>query len=402
MRKLWLMARHEYLRVVKRRAFLVGTLGLPLLVIAISIVSVSIQTGQRGELPVGYVDRAGLLSAALTPEPTEDEEPVTFRPYPDEAAARAALEAEKIQAYYIVPEDYLYTGQITVTYWRNRPGDVIREDFEAFLRVNLLADYPPEVRQRLQERSHVTIRTPDGQRAFEVEDPLSFFLPMGMAFIFIMAVMNSGGYLLNAVASEKENRTIEVLVTSMRSFQLIGGKALGLIGVSLTQLLIWGGTVAAGLAIATPLMNPLRDVAIPWSIIGTLLLFFLPAYVLMADMMTAIGSIVEDSHQGQQIAGIINFLFSLPLFFLPLLLAKPNHPVVVAMTFIPTTAYVTLAMRLSLSTVPLWQLMLSWGTLTASAIAGIIGAARIFRLGMLRYGQRMSVHHILTALRMRG
>jgi len=395
----WLVAKHEYAKIVKTKSFLLGTLGVPALIVLVTVVSVIFALGQRGTLPVGYVDHAGILDAAVLPPREEGEELITLREFPDETSAQSALEAEEIQAFYVLSEDYVQTGQVALVYGQKRPSEVARGDFVAFLRANLLAQQSSAIQKRVQEGAWVTIRSADGSRQFDSENILSFVVPYAAAFFFFFAVMNSGGYMLQAITDEKENRTVEILATSLRPLELIGGKALGLMSVGLTQLGIWTATALLALVLASSMFpDLLRGFTIPWSFVGVTVLFFLPAYALMAGMMTAVGSAVTDHRQGQQISGIFNLLFTFPFFFIVLIMAKPDSPLAVALTLFPTTAFITITLRWSMAIVPLWQLVVSWVLVVSTAVLSVWAAARIFRIGMLRYGQRLSFKHILTSL----
>jgi len=111
---------------------------------------------------------------------------------------------------------------------------------------------------------------------------------------------------------------------------------------------------------------------------------------------------VADSRQGQQWAGMVTFLFLVPLFFSPLLGSDPDTAPLVALTLFPTTSLLTIAVRWSATAIPLWQLVASWVILAACAGAGIWAAPRVFRHGMLRYGKRMTIRNVVSALRARG
>lgn len=400
MRNIWLVAKHEYRKVVRKKSFLLGTLGMPVLIVVVMVVSIFVALGQRGTQPLGYVDKAGVLSEAVTPPSRSGEKaPVTMLAFEDEAAARAALDAGDIQVYYVLPEDYVQSGRLQLFYLDKRPAEVVQDDFVDFLRANLLVNQPENVQQRLLAGTAVTFRAADGSREFDSENLFDFFMPFVAAFFFIFAVMNSGGYMLQAVTDEKENRTIEILATSVRPEELIGGKALGLMSVGLTQLSLWIATGVVALLVASLFVPSVQDVRVPWSFLGVVALFFVPAYALIAGMMTAVGGIVADLHQGQQITGIFNMFFTLPFFFVTLILAKPNSPIIVALTLFPTTAFVTITLRWSMTTVPVWQLVVSWTLLVASAAGSVWMAARVFRIGMLRYGQRLSLKSIIASLR---
>ncbi|MEJ5312299.1 MAG: ABC transporter permease [Anaerolineae bacterium] len=403
MRNLWLVAKHEYLKIVRQKSFLIGTLGIPVLIIVVMGVGILVALGQRGSLPLGYVDHTGILSESVTPPaPDKGKPPVAIRAFVDEAAAQAALEARTIQAYYVVPADYVESGRVQLFFLDKRPGETVQEDFAAFLRANLLAGQPADVQRRMLEGSSVTFRSMDGSRELESENVIGFIVPFIAAFFFVFAVMNAGGYMLQAVTDEKENRTIEVLATSIRPEELIGGKAVGLMSVGLTQLGIWVLTGVLALLVATPFVPEVQGLRVPWSFLVVVVLFFVPAYALIAGLMTAVGGMVTDLRQGQQITGILNLFFTLPFFFVALIMAKPDSPLLTVLTLFPTTSFVTITMRWAMTTVPLWQLGVSWVLLVTSAVVSVWLAARIFRLGMLRYGQNLNVKTIIASLRGNG
>ena len=396
MAKMWLMARHEYLKNVRRRGFVLGTLGIPLFIILIMGVSILVAVGGENKLPLGYVDQSGVLAAQV---PATGPNDIELRSFRDQAAARAALEAGDIQGYYVIPSDYLETKKVSLYYWNERPNSTARNQFDAFLRANLVAGLPAEVRQRVLDGSELTLRSADGQRQIRSDEGINLLLPGVAGMFFLFAVMTSAGYLLQAVADEKENRTIELMATSLTPGQLIGGKAVGLIGVALTQMLIWVATAVVALSVGAQYLDALKALRLPWEFLLIMALFFFPSYALVAGIMIAIGGIVTETRQGQQIAGIVNLLFTAPFFFVAIALTNPDSPLLVALTVFPTSAFMTIALRWSLTVIPAWQMIGSWVILVATAGFSVWAAARIFRAGMLRYGQRLDLRGMIQAVR---
>ena len=402
LRKWFLVARHEYNKMVRRKSFLIGTLGVPLLIVVVMAVAISVAVGGADDRPVGYVDHAGVLDASLLPPEKGRRRAIEMRAYPDEDAARAALESGEIQALYVLPAEYLASGRMTLTYWDDAPGDAVWAQFDDFLRANLVATQPGDVQVRAVDGLSLTVRAADGSREVHSEDYMAFALPFGAGFFLMMAIITSSGYLLQAVTTEKENRTMEVLITSLSPGQLVTGKAAGLMAVSLTQLGIWALTIIVGLVVGAQFLEPLRAARVPWAALGIAALYFFPSYVLIAGIMISIGSVVTETRQGQQIAGIVNLFFAAPFSFSALIIANPNSPALVVMTLFPTTSFITVIMRWSLSGVPAWQMVLSWILLVAAAGLGIWAAGRIFRAGMLRYGQRLDLRGVFRAIRARA
>jgi ABC-2 type transport system permease protein len=347
------------------------------------------------------VDHAGILAAGILPAASADDDWVEPRAFADEEAARAALEREEIQAYYVLPSDYLQTRRLDLYYLESRPGSDSRDSFEAYVRANLVATLPLDVQARLVEGPEITTRAADGSREITSANFMTFVLPFIVGFFFVFAVIGSAGYLLQVVADEKENRTMEIMITSLSPLQLIGGKMVGLVAVSLTQMALWLLAALVAVIIGARYLEFLRSITVPWDFLLVIALFFLPSYLLIGGMMTAIGAAVTETRQGQQIAGVLNLLFMFPYFLTVLLVANPNSPILVGLTLFPTTALVTISLRWGMTVIPLWQLVLSWLLLAGAALGSVLLATRIFKAGMLRYGQPLSARGILAAVRAR-
>jgi ABC-2 type transport system permease protein len=399
MRRLWLVAKHTYWERVRTRSFLFTTFGLPLLMVAVMVVSILVTLGGIDDRPLGYLDGAGFLDPTVM-DRLQEETTVTVdvRPFTSEEAAQEALEAEEIQAYYVVPEDYLESQRVELYYWDEEPDSAVLDDFDRFMRANLVEMQSEEVSAILSDGIDVTIQSADGRKSVSSGNILSFLLPFLMAFFLFFSITVSGGYMLQAVTEEKENRMVEIVTTSISPFQLMGGKALGLMAVSLTQLAAWVGTLTLLALVAGYFIPQLSMVAIPWEAILVALLYFLPTFTLMAGFMTALGAAVAEQQQAQQITGIVNMLFIFPVFFSALIFANPNSPFIVFLTLFPTTAFTTIMMRWGLASIPLWQMAASWILLALIAGGSVWMAARVFRMGMLRYGQRLKLQAVLAGL----
>jgi ABC-2 type transport system permease protein len=396
MGKFGLIARQEYLRNVRRRSFLVATFGLPVLMIAMMAVSILSSSAGGGDADsLGYVDKSGLL-AARTEDPG-------FRPFATLEEATAALEAGEIDGFYVVAPDYAASGTIELLYWDRSPGAGLQDRFKTFLRANLVGTLSPEVAARaLEGPQQIAVRSADGSHESDSPGLVDLLLPFALGMFISFALMSASGYLMQATTDEKENRTIEVMTASVSPRALIAGKAVGLAGVALSQVLLWAVVVVAGLAIASRFVDSLSGLEVSWSLVLVLAAFFVPLFTLAVALVLTIGVAVADSRQGQQWAGIVTFLFLLPLFFSPMLGSNPDGPALVALTLFPTTSLLTIAIRWSATAIPLWQLLVSWAILAACAGAGVWAAPRVFRQGMLRYGKRMSLRSVIQAMRVQG
>jgi ABC-2 type transport system permease protein len=398
MHNLWLIAKHEYRGTVFKRAFILLTLAIPLGMVALVALAIMIEVSGENNLPVGYVDKASILNVtrqSLAPMPTG----IEVRAFPDEEAALAALEGEEIQAFFVLPSDYPNTLQTDLYYLEEPPSSDIWGEFNRFVRANLVATYPDEVRNRLFEGPNITVHDIVSNREFSESSIINIILPYVATFFFFIATMSASGYMLQVVATEKENRTMEIMITSVTPGQLIGGKTVGLLAAALTQLSIYVITIVVGLIVAAPRVEALQQVTVPWTYLGVMALFFFPSYALIAAVMVAIGAAVTKVEEAQQVAGLLNLFFMLPILLAVVIIRDPGHPLGVFLSLFPTTALMTISMRWGLGTVPLWQIGVSWILLVATAIFMVWTAARVFRAGMLRYGQPLNLKTAVAVIR---
>ncbi len=398
MRNTWLVLRYEYLRMAAKRSFLISTLALPLvfgLIVALSIVT---GEGAGGDArPIGYVDAAGLLPDAA-PGGTGGDNLALIR-YATAPEGEAAVRAGTVQALFVLPADYVARPQVDVTVLDQSPSDRAWSRWNAFVRDGLLAAYPAALVERVAGGVDVIVRDVGGSREIDQGNVSGIVIPVIAAILFMIGAAMSSGYLLQAVVSEKENRTIEIMATSVTPAQLIGGKTIGLMCVSLAQMAIWLVTGAAAAAIYVALAANPPEIHIPWGQLAVMLAYLLPSYGLIAAVMVAIGGIVDDARRAEALSGPLMMPFMLPMALIPVMITTPTGPLITAMTLFPTTAFLTISMRSAFSVVPMWQMVVAWVLLVATAGVAMWLASRIFRLGMLLYGQRLTIRQIVADLR---
>jgi ABC-2 type transport system permease protein len=396
MMKVWRVALHEYKRNVLKRSFILVLLSVPLMIgfnVVLGLVMDSLTTNTA---PVGYVDQAGLFVDPIPLEGVPASRAVQFNAYSTEDEALAALEAERIQAYYVVAADYFETARIDLKYLE-QPGENATSQFYDFVQVNLLRDEPPAVVRLATGDVSIDVRTADGSRYLPGgQIGLGSALPplIGIAFAFLLIM--SSGFIMQAVADEKENRTIEVLVTSVSPAGLIVGKVLGVVAISLTQMVAWGAFAVLGVVLAGRAgIESFQNLSIDWAPVLSTLAVGVPAYLTAAGMMVGIGATVASAQEGQSVGSIFFLLHMLPAYVAMVIVETPNAPLAVALTFAPFTALVTLGMRQVFTTVPLWQIAAAVAVQSAYAAGALWLAGRAFRLGMLRYGKRLSLRELV-------
>jgi ABC-2 type transport system permease protein len=396
MSKLWSVAWREYRRSVFKKSFVLALVSVPLLLGGnIGLIAFMVSR-ENNNAPVGYVDHAGLLAEPISAPVGPSEGAVEFVPFQGEQEARDGLEAGDIRAYYVLAPDYFETSRIELFYLKE-PGENATSQFYDFIRVNLLADQPAEVVRRAAEGSNIIVRTPDGRREFSGGPTLGAVLPVVLSIAFIFLVLMSSGYLMGAVVEEKENRTMEVLITSLSPSRLIGGKVLGIVGIGLTQMAAWLVVGILAVLIGGQLLGIawFQKPGLEWASILVVVAIAIPSYVLASALMTTIGATVAQAQEGQQIGALFFMLFMIPLYAIMIIGETPDGAPSVVLTLLPFTSLMTVGFRSLFSVVPLWQVAASVAIQTVCALGALWLAGRAFRLGMLRYGQRLSLREIL-------
>jgi ABC-2 type transport system permease protein len=392
MKKFWLVFWNEYKRHVLRKRFIFAILSMPFfvgLMVLIGFLSVWLQFK---DTPVGYIDSYNIL---VEPQqvPKKDKtifDPVPSLAFPDEASAKSAMEKGQIQAYFILSENYISTGEVTMK-TAEKAGQNAEDDFGDFLSYNISKSLPEPVINRFDEGNNLIIRSLDGSREMDADNWMVILLPMISGILFIIAVNVSGGYLLQAVVEEKENRTMEILVTSVSPSQLMAGKVVGNMLVGLTELVIWILFVVIGLQVAPLFFEMAAPPPIELKYILLLVGTLFPAFVMVAAAMGAIGSTATEMREAQQIAGWFTLPIVIPFWFVTPIMFKPNGALAVGLSLFPLTAPIALPLRAVFTDVPWWQIALTITLLCALAYFSLWLAAKVFRIGMLRYGKKVSL-----------
>lgn len=399
MNKLLLIARREYLFNLRRPAFLFAVFGVPVFTFFMWFVIFAVVGNSETDVDrlgtIGYVDLAGVLTNPVVPEDVT----LPLQAYPDDASARAALDAKTIGAYFLLPEDYLQTG-VVQTYSYDGIPEVFEDQVEALMLANLSREVQSDVPlERIQDPVEMTIRAEDSGRIItEANIPILIFLPMIFALVFMMSSGVTSGFLMNGVVEEKTNRIVEILITSVTPLQLLVGKILGLGLLGLTQLVVWGvaGFVLFSVGQSTPVLNGL---SFPADLMALFVIYFILSYFLLASLLAGIGAVTDSEQESRQVSSIISLLFVIPFFFIVTFIEDPNGPLPVALTLIPVTAPMTALLRAGFGAIPAWQLILSLLILLVTTIVVVWASAKIFRWGLLLYGKRIGPRELWRVIR---
>jgi ABC-2 type transport system permease protein len=408
MKKTVLILRHEVLGALRSKSFLFFAFLVPLLATLVFFGVTYLQSrdaeesGGAGSSPdepelqvEGFVDEAGLIVGIPADLPAD----ILVR-YPDETSAQAALEAGEIDAYYVVPADYVEQGELIYVYPGYRPASSEGQPWvmKWALFTNLLGNDPELVAQASEpmELEEVPLAPEDVGKL--KEGPLKFFVPYITMIIFYVVILMSASLLLESVNNEKKNRVMEILLVSVTPQQMLTGKIIGLGLLGLLQTAIWMGTTFTLLTIAgrtpeLPAGFELEPAIVVWGIV-----FFLLGYALYASLMAALGALVPNLRESSQAVIVVIWPLILPMLLIALFIESPNGLVPVLLSLFPLTSPVAMMTRLAAVSVPWWQLLVTVVLLVATVVLIVRGVAGMFRAQTLLSGQTFSARRFYRAL----
>lgn len=407
MNKMLLVLKNEFISVVTRKSFLLILTLIPLTSFIVVMVISGLQkkggadaTSALENLFVpqsepaleGYVDLSGLMQAV----PPGYEE--LLKPYQSETEAREAVASGDVAAFYLIPRDYIASGEIVYVRPDFNPlgGAQQSTSIHALVAFNL-ADQQPDLAYRLQDPLNVKeIDLSNSQR--DESNWLTFFLPYAITFLLYIVILTSSSLLLKSVSDEKTNRVIEILMTSITPRQMLTGKiiALGLAG--LLQTVVWLGAGMLLLKISGrsfPLAAAIQlpGITLIWGIV-----FFILGYAVYASLMAGIGALVPNLREGSQLTTLVILPMIVPLMFVSTLLNSPDSPLAVFLSLFPFTSPVTMMMRITATQVPSWQIGLAVLLLAGTALLLIRASARLFKAQNLLTGQSVNIMSFIKAL----
>jgi ABC-2 type transport system permease protein len=408
MHKLLLVLRNEIINTITRPSFLFTALGLPL-ILALVFVGISALQGDRagptGSLTgssdptelesEGYVDLAQLIRTIPPDLPAG-----TLVAYPDEASAFAALQEGEISAYYIVPADYQETGEFVYVHPEANPIEPPEQRWVMrwVLLVNLL-DGDIERAARVWNPMDLEERTLAPQQTEIDEDsPAAFFIPYATTLLLYIVILLSASLLLNSVNNERKNRVIEILLNSINSQQLLGGKIIGLGIAGLIQTLIWISSGYLLLKLGGQRLELPPGFEIPLSSLVWAVVFFLLGYAVYASLMAGMGALIPNLKEASQATFVVIVPLIVPLTFSYVIIEDIHGTLSVVLSLFPLTAPVTMMTRLVAGGVPWWQPVLAMVLLLGTAIVIVRAVARMFRAQTLLSGQPFSVKRFFSAL----
>jgi len=415
--KIWLILSSEFWRRVRSTAFILATILVPvfLVVMAAAPALFGYLAEQTDERTVALVDETGQLADSLVAAAGDR---ITLeRTDAPVDSVRAAVRAGTYDGYLLLPAS-LMEGTGEATYYSMEGGGItLRAQIDNLVnravqeRRLTQAGADASVLSIVQSDVGVSTRKLSEEEGTTADSSLVLTaIGYVMALVIYGAVFIYGNYVMQGVIEEKSNRVVEIVVSSVRPFELLMGKVLGIGAMGLVQMLIWATVVVGGFAAAGPVMalflspedlgapadasqQALAETAaasiptVPPALVVWFVLFFLGGFLLYASLFAAVGSAVEQQQDAQNLLLPVMAPLIIPILFLVFVVESPNATASVVMSIVPFFSPILMVLRAAITTVPIWQIGLAFGLLVATFV-GMIGlAGRIYRVGILSYGK---------------
>ena len=328
MDKTFQVIKHEFIQMVKSKSFIIVTLLFPILALLILggyqlIQRIGTQDTTTEAVSIGYVDKVGGFND------TSQTVEITFIRYPSPEEATEALIAGDIEEYFVITPDYISTGRIdrfTLERELEMSGST-RNAVRNFLLNNLLQGYvSDEMLERARSPAWFASTRLDetGQISPEQGGMLGvFLLPYLFSFLFWVAILMCSFTLLEGLGEEKENRVMEVLLSSISTKQLLLGKVIGLGIGGLLQILFWllSGGLILGMA-STTVGGMFSGLEIPTRLVVFGAVYFILGYLIFGTLFASIGALTPTYREGQQISFFIMPAGIIPLMIVPFFAEK--------------------------------------------------------------------------------
>ena len=400
-RNLFLIIRREYLFRVRKKSFLLLTLLTPLLMIGMVFVPLWLASFKTDDVrTVALIDHTDRYAPLFT-----DADGYRFVTTPTNDPF-ATLE---------ITNDLLRDPRAATLYSRQQiPTDLerlVNETLRQRMERDKMAAYGIPNLEQIIRNSHVdyqirTVKLNDDGSESTSSTQLAYIIGIVFTLAVYMFITLYGSMVMQGVSEEKTNRIVELMVSSVRPFDLMAGKIIGIGLVGLTQLILWAlltmigvGAISALTATTPDAVQTLEWMAALSSFNLPLLLlsfaaFFVGGYLLYAALFAAIGSVIDHPEDAQQFMMPVMLVLVFALYAGIYSLDNPDGPLAFWCSLIPFTSPVVMMMRLPFD-VPLWQPLLSIALLYAIAIGVTWLSGRIYRVGILLYGKKPNLKEMV-------
>ena len=428
----------EFLSEIKRPGYLVGVFGVPvflfLYVGVVTLAGVLAEKSGKTNMQFGIVDRAHVIAEQQATVESGEELPeevrsaleaagkspelaqkvisgqrITFSSFPDESTAMEALRKKEISGWFLLPEDYRDSGEAEMTVGESVGLNSRNAEraMRSLLLDNVLRESVPKVvadriRNPMNLRNSWILKS-NGEVAEQTVGSMvaKIALPLAFAILLFLSIFTSGMSLIQGTAVEKENRVVDVLLSSARADEILAGKLFGLGAAGLIQVIVWFGMAGlAGIVFAAQFASLGLEIA--WAPLGVGLVGFVAAYFFVGSLMIGTGALGNNLKEGQQWSIMWILLSVLPMIFLGGYVRAPHGTLAQLFTWYPfsTSWVVVFRMWMDPSGIAWWEIvgplamlvLLTWLTLRVSA--------RIFRLGLLLTGSGLKPSQVLKQIRL--
>lgn len=398
----------EFFNLISKKSFILSLILVPLIPSLLFFVLGRLNQDQTqsltqiftsevaNPLPIGVVDQSGLVSDY--PSWLTRGELIEVV---DEAAARAQVEQNQIEGFFIIPPDYLESGKVTfIKPEINMVTEIMQQHtLDNLINYNLMGQdqelYLKYTNPVNFNYNFVNEQTADKR---DQESPMTMLVPYLITMLFYMVILIGAAFMINAVGKDKDNKTIEILMTSTNPVELFFGKLLAYGSASLLQLLAWAGAFVLVSKIGGTSLSFMQGFDIPASLFLWAIPFFALGYMIYGSLMAGIGAMAPNIREGNQ----SSFILMLPLMFVLMnifqLIDKPNGTFTVFLSLFPLTSPVTMMTRLSIGQVPLWQILLALLLLVLFVILTIRAVANLFSSQTLLSGDKFNMKTFFRTL----
>ncbi len=407
MNKIMLVIRYELGALFSRKSYLRMVFLLPLIGFAVYSLALLVNRGIAPEgvgdffgaggqsEARGVLDRSGIIREI--PAELAD----ALMRIESEAEGQRLTEEETLSAYFVIAPDYLQTGEVLFVQRNYNFLSTESEtgDLDKLIRWNLFSDKLFADRYNHPMQSEIVYTTERGEKDFGGVQ--NFWLPYSLMMLFYILIIGASSMMLNSITQEKQNRVIEMLLTSLSTNEMLTGKTIALGLAGLFQTIVWIGSGytllnLSGRQFALPESFQLTPDILVWGIV-----FFLLGYALYASLMAGLGALVPNPKEGSQATLVVIFPLIIPLFFSNLVASAPNAPLFVFFSVFPLTSPISMISRMSATRIPAGQLALSLALLALAIIYAQRAVGRLFRAQALLSGKPFSVKEFIRAFRWR-
>jgi len=402
MHKVLLIAEFEFLQTAKRWQFLAITMALPLFIAFISLLSYQSGTFASRDLKKKFEsgqkiliqDQSGLF---------ELEDDSKFKVVDSLDKHTAQIFAGESLGYIEITSNYLETAQLNLVVPKNKAmgaSKSFQSPTKRLLRKQLLRSISSEEqKERVYDTLRFHVKTVDQKGHVEDFDYHQMIIPGVFLLIFILAVSTASTFLLQSVSEEKENRTIEILLSTVKDNELIAGKVIGLGGAALLQVGIWIAMAFSSMNVLSNYLNlPLDINRVPTDhmVYGSVVLLL--GFMIFAAVMVGVGALAPNYKDAQQYSSVFLIGSILPVYVMQIIINDIHGSLSLFLYYFPLTSPLVMVTRYCLGNLPNWEIALGLAVLVLFTILSIWFASKMFRIGCLMFNRRPSMQEIKKAI----